>query len=126
MNTPLAQTKAIHEDIKQALAEIAKKHGLETCQLGKITYDENGFKSSLDVVFAGGDSKEMAKLRMMVGSLGLKEDVCNAEVLYSNGRYKVIGMRKTNLVLESAGKTYTAPVKAVVKSIQHYHPELCL
>lgn len=124
--TPLAQTKAIHEDLTKALDEIAAKYGLQKAKFNSLKYDDNGFTATLNVVFAGGESKEMAKLRAHTRIYGLKEDVCGAEIMYSNGRYKLMGMRNTKVLLEQNGKSYNAPIDAVVNSIKHYHPEFCL
>lgn len=124
--TTKAQVQAIYNDIDAALAEIAKKHGLDKLKLGNCSFSNDGFTSKLEGIFSGGESKEMQKLRLHAFSYGLKEDVCNATIKYSNAEYKVIGLRSKNMLIERDGRIYTAPAEQVVRSIKFYNRELCL
>lgn len=119
----LAKTKEVNAALNIALAQIAKDHGLDALKTGKLTYSENGFTTTLTAVFSGGDTKDMAKLRRNAFTYGLNESVCNAVITYSKQQFKVIGMRNTKIVLEQGGKSFTAPIDAVVNSIKVYHPE---
>lgn len=119
----LVKTKQVHAALNAALAQIAKDHNLDSLKVGKLTYSDNGFSTSLSAIFEGGDSKELAKLRKSAFMYGLKESVCNAIITFNKEPFKLIGMRNTKMVLEQAGKTYTAPIESVVNAIKVYHPE---
>lgn len=121
----LAKTKAVHAALLMALDQITKEHGLDTLSIGKLSYDSNGFSASLTGVFAGGDTKELAKLRRSAFMYGLSENVCNAIITYNKQQYKVVGMRNTKIELEQNGKIYTAPINSVVNAIKLHNKELC-
>lgn len=121
----LVKTKQVHAALKAALAQIAKDHNLDSLTVGKLTYSDNGFSTSLSAIFEGGDTKDMAKLRRSAFMYGLKESVCNASITFNSQQFNVIGMRNTKMVLEQGGKAYTAPIESVVNSIKVNHPDLC-
>lgn len=119
----LTKTKQVHAALNAALAQIAKDHNLDSLKVGKLTYSDDGFSATVSAIFAGGDSKDMAKLRRNAFIYGLKESVCNAVITYNKQEFKVIGMRNTKMVLEQNGKSFTAPIESVLNAIKVYHPE---
>ncbi len=119
-----AKIAAITIDLNEALAQIAAKHGLDKLERGRCTYTDDGFQMKLSAVFAGGDSKEMAKLRSHASIYGLKEEVCGAIIQYANKNFELIGMKQTNMVLRKDGKQFVAPIEKIVASIKRNHPNL--
>lgn len=119
-----AKIAAITIDLNEALAQIAAKHGLDKLERGRCTYTDDGFEMKLSAVFAGGDSKEMAKLRSHASIYGLKEEVCGAIIQYANENFELIGMKQTNMVLRKGGKQFLAPIEKIVASIKRNHPNL--
>jgi len=119
-----AKIAAVTIDLNEALAQIAAKHGLDKLERGRCTFTDNGFEMKLSAVFAGGDSKEMAKLRSHAPMYGLKEEVCGAVITYANDNFELIGMKQTNMVLRKGGKQFVAPIDQIVASIRKNHPDL--
>lgn len=114
MMTPSKQKiQEIRQEMQAALNAIATKHGLEGFNIGTIRYDADSFRVPVEGKFLGGESQEMKTLRMNARILGFKEDICGAEIDYSNRKFKVLGMRRSNMVLEEGGKVYTAKVDSV-------------
>lgn len=117
------QLQAIRQDIDNALAEVAKKHGIEVCKLGKIRHDNDGFTSSLEVQYVGGDSVDMKALKMNAPYIGFKQAIAGSTIKYGGKDCKVIGMKRTKLMLEIAGKNYTANIEDVKRVLQSQKSE---
>lgn len=119
-----AKIAAVTIDLNEALAQIAAKHGLDKLERGRCTFTDNGFEMKLSAVFAGGDTKEMAKLRSHAFMYGLKEEVCGAVINYGTDHFELIGMKQTNMLLKKGGKQFVAPIDQVVAAIKRNHPNL--
>jgi len=107
------QLAILRKEIDFALAEVAKKHGIAEVKIGTIRYDSNGFKSTIEARFEGGESQEMATLHLNAELYGFNKDIVGATIDYANRRCKVVGIKRTKLVLIVDGKKCTAPIDAV-------------
>lgn len=120
MTEIVSKTKlaAIRKDVEAALAQVAKKHNIETMKLGTIRYDADGFRTTLEARFEGGESEDMKALRMNAQFIGFKSEIAGATIKYANKDCKVVGMKRTKLVLEVDGKSCTAPIDQVLRVLQ--------
>lgn len=119
-----AKIAAVTIDLNEAFAQIAAKHGLDKLERGRCTFTDNGFEMKLSAVFAGGDTKEMAKLRSHAFMYGLKEAVCGAVINYGTDNFELVGMKQTNMLLKKGDKQFVAPIDQVVAAIKRNHPNL--
>ncbi len=108
----------IRKDMDVALATIGKKHGISSFKLGTIRYDSDGFKTSLEAQFAGGESFDLKTLRLNAYLFGFKETIANATISYANKQCKVIGVKRTKLLLELEGRACSAPIDSVKRALQ--------
>jgi hypothetical protein len=115
-----ARLKEIRTSIEKALNKVCLDEKLDSLKLGKITFDANGFKSSVVATFQGGDTPEIRDLKFNAELLGFNKEIAGAEIKYANKNFKVIGLKRTNLSLESLddGKVYTAKIDQILKSLQ--------
>ena len=118
----------IRKDIELALNAIAEKHSISKFNLGTIRYDESCIKVPVEAVFEGGESQEMKDLRFKASYLGFKEDIVNAIINYGGKSYKVVGLKRTNLLIESQenGKVYLTKVTSVFETLNAQKSDLIL
>lgn len=112
------QLKAIREDMEKALKDIASKHGIENLKLGAFTHDNDGFRTKLEVQYEGGESADMKTLKFNAPYMGFKPEIAGAVIQYSGKDCKVIGMKRTKMLLDIKGKTYTANIDDVKRVLQ--------
>lgn len=113
-----AQLNEYRNDIDKALAEVATKHNFDKISLGKISYSDSGFKAPVEVIFAGGDSKELKYLKHNAMFIGFEPTIANAEITFCKKQFKVIGLARSNLILEDKeGKTYNAKIEQVLNEL---------
>lgn len=112
------QISEIRQEIEVALTAISKKHGLEKVTIGRITHDNDGFRTTLEVQYEGGDTSDMKTLKINAPFLGFKPEIAGATIQYSGKECKVIGMKRTNLLVEIQGKTYTAKIDDVKRVLK--------
>lgn len=100
--------KRIRPEIDAALAEIAKKYGVKSLKLGRMTYDSSGsFKGSVEGVMEGGlslDAQMYEAIREYEGlpPLGTSFD-------YKGSSYTITGANRTGTKIMAVpfnGKTY--------------------
>ncbi len=117
--TSLTKSKLaeIRKDIDSALAEVGKKHGISSFKLGTIRYDADGFKSTLEAQLSGGESFDLKTLRLNAKYIGFNDTIVNATIVYANKQCKVVGMKRTKLLLEVDGKGCSAPIESVVRHL---------
>ncbi len=113
----------IRKDFEAALAEVAKKHGVADVQLGTIRFDTDGFRVPLTARFEGGESADAKALRMSAKFIGFNDSIVNATISYANRQCKVVGLKRTKLLLEVEGKSMTAPVDQVVRVLKQQKSE---
>lgn len=114
---------AIRKDIEAALAEVSKKHGIEAMKLGTIRYDQDGFRATVEARFEGGETIDMKSLRMSAKFIGFNDSIVNATISYANKQCKVIGMKRTKLILLVDGKECSAPIEQVLRVLQQQKSE---
>lgn len=112
------QLKDIRQDMEQALLEVAKKHGINKVKIGAITHDNDGFRTKLEVQYDGGESVDMKTLKFNAQDMGFNPEIAGAIIQYSGKECKVIGMKRTKMLLDIKGKTYTADIKDVKSVLQ--------
>lgn len=112
------QLKAIRQDIEAALKAVAEKHGLQTVKVGTMRHDADGFRTALEVQYQGGDTADMKALRLNAPFMGFNQEIAGATIQYGGKILKVTGMKRTKLVLEADGKTYTASIDDVKRVLQ--------
>ena len=111
--------QAIRQSMKQALAQVAKEHGIESFSLGNIRYDESGFKVPVEAVFEGAENQDLKTLRLNAPRLGFKPEIAGATITYANKQYTVTGMGRSNLYIEDfTGKKYTAKVELIRHALE--------
>lgn len=126
--------KTIRHDVDQALAEVAKKHGIHL-SIGTIRFDGANFRTKLtgDVITPGGNSKptedpQEAKWRKGLTSFAAHvagitpKDAGRLFNLYGE-QYELIGFRskaRLQVVARKSGrKSYTAlPLQAVAAALK--------
>lgn len=113
------QLKDIRKDMEIALAEVSKKHGLEKVKIGNIRHDEDGFRTTLEVQYEGGDTADMKTLKLNAPFMGFKKEIAGATIQYSGKECKIVGMKRTKLLIEIQGKGYTANIEDVKRSLQN-------
>ncbi len=107
----------IRQDIDAALAKIAQKHGFKEMSFGTIRYDNDGFRTSIEARLEGAETADFKALRMSAKYLGFSEKILNANIDYANKKCKVIGMKRTKLILVIDGKECVAPIQQVKESL---------
>ena len=112
------QLNDIRQDMEKALMEVAKKHGISNVKIGAITHDNDGFRTKLEVQYDGGESADMKTLKFNASHMGFKPEIAGATIQYSGKDCKVIGMKRTKMLLEIKGKTYTASIDDVKRVLQ--------
>lgn len=97
----------IINDINAALAPVAKRYGLRDLKLGRVSYSNAEFRTSINAKIADEDS-EVAKNRMLTlsKSIGYLENIMGREMFAQNGdKYRVIDIntkkRKYPIVAEN-------------------------
>ncbi len=121
-----AQIQEIRAAIDEALAAVATRFRMESIKLGSIRYDANGFSARLDAVFEGGDTPEMVNLRMGASLFGFRPEIAGAEISYSSDQYRVVGLRRTKLILvkQRDGREFTADAVSVARSLRKQGSDL--
>lgn len=117
-NPSKAMINNIRKDIEAALLEVSKKNGIESINIGSIGYSADGFKVNIEGVFSGGETADMKKLKAYAPLIGLKVEIAGSEITYAKKKFKVIGMKQTNLILQDADKSYTAKIEHVVNDLK--------
>lgn len=116
----------IRIEIDKALAEVAKNNGIDSVKIGTIRFDENGFRTTLEAKFEGGESIELRTLRSNASLWGFKPEIAGAKISYGNKEYTVTGIKRTKMTLEHAGKTFLAPVDTILNSLKSLKSPLLL
>lgn len=112
------QIKQLRIDIEAALAQVAQKHKMQAFKLGTIRYDADGFRAPLEAQFEGGESADMKALRLNAAFMGFKPEIAGSTIDYANKKCKVVGMKRTKLLLEVDGKECTAPIDSVLRVLK--------
>jgi len=122
------ELNVIHKDLLSTLKDFANKHGLSDIKTGNMSYNTNGFSIKVEATFAGGESKEMRKLRHSAVLYNFKESICNAEINYAKLNVRVTGMRTTKVILEDVitGSQYLASIKDLQEVCRRHYPELLI
>ena len=123
---PKALLQAIHADIDAALSAIAGKHHLANIKTGTVRDDASGFRVTVEGMFDGAEPPEMTALRERATLLGFSKAIAGAAIQYAGKDFKVVGVRRTQLSLQSSvdGKTYLAPIDQVRKALQRQNSSL--
>lgn len=116
----------IRVDIDKALADVAKSNGIDSIKIGTIRFDENGFRTTIEAKFEGGESIELSTLRINAKLLGFKPEIAGAKINYANKEYTVTGLKRTKMTLEHAGKTFVAPVDTILNTLKAQKSPLVL
>ena len=114
---------SIRKDVEAALAAVAKKHGIEEIKMGTIRYDQDGFRATVEARFEGGESQDLKSLRLNATLIGFNDSIVNATISYANKQCKVIGLKRTKLLLLVDGKDCTATIDQVLRVLQHQKSE---
>jgi hypothetical protein len=102
--------EGIRKDTDAALAEIAKKHGLSTYRLGKITYSKDGFRAPVEAVELGALSEDAKLYKSSEAIYGLPPVNVEVDVPRLHGKITPLGMTGRGSVLFSrGGATYKIP-----------------
>lgn len=117
------QLNQIRNDIEMALEAITKKHGLEKVNIGRFSHHNDGFRTTLEVQYQGGDTLDMKALKLNAPFLGFTADIAGATIQYGGKEGKIVGMKRTNLLIEIKGKTYTAKIDDVKRVLQSQKSE---
>lgn len=112
------QLTAIRQEMEKALLEVAKKHGITNVKLGAITHDNDGFRTKLEVQYDGGESADMKTLKYNAPIMGFKPEIAGATIEYSGKECKVVGMKRTKMLLDIKGKIYTASIDDVKRVLK--------
>ena len=115
------EIQEIRQDIDAALLDIAKKHGVEKFKLGSIRYDADGFRTTIEAQYQGAETSDMKTLKVNAPFMGFKKEIAGANIKYIDKAYKVVGMKRTNLLLESGGKVYVANIERVKSYLQKHN-----
>lgn len=116
----------IHNAIREALQKVAQEHGLDKLDTRTLRYSDNGFSVNIEGTFAGGESKEMRKLRANYALYGFKESICNAVVKYDNINLQIIGLRSNvNLLGKDVdtNKEYLVHISSLVNILKSQNSE---
>ena len=111
----------IHNAIRDALQKVAHEHGLDKLDTGTLRYSDNGFTVNVEGTFAGGESKEMQKLKASYSLYGFKESICNAVVKYDKMNLQIIGMRSNvNLLTKdtNTNKEYLVKIESMLRFLK--------
>lgn len=112
------QLNDIRKDMEKALLEVAQKHGIDSVKLGTITHDNDGFRTKLEVRYVGGENADMKTLKFNAPYMGFKPEIAGATIQYSGKDCKVVGMKRTKMLLEIKGKVYSASIDDVKRVLQ--------
>ena len=116
----------IRLEMDQALDQVAKNNNIESIKIGTIRFDENGFKTSIEANFEGGESVELRTLKMSAAIYGFKPEIAGAKINFGNKEYTVTGVKRTKMTLENGGKTYLAPIDKIVQTLRNQKSLLVL
>lgn len=113
---PMLETlKRVRPEIDAALAEIAKRHGMESLKLGRITYDRAGsFSGKIEGVMDGGASKEAQMYEVLREYEGLPPLGTTFE--NKQAAFTIIGANRTGskiIATAFTGQRYLFSVDAV-------------
>lgn len=70
-----ANLKTLIADIDAALAEVAKKHGLESLKTSRVTYDAGSFRTQLEGKSSVGTEREVEFFKSMAANYGLDSSI---------------------------------------------------
>ena len=113
------QLQEIRKDIERAMAEVIKNHSLEKIKIGTITHNADGFRTTMEVQYQGGDTVDMKALKLNAPFIGFTKEIAGATIQYGGKECKVVGMKRTKLMIEIQGKGYTAKIEDVKRTLQN-------
>jgi hypothetical protein len=92
-----AVIKTLRAEIGQALTTIGEKYGL-AFSVGRITFDEVSFKSSIEAAVAGkpGESKMAVDFRNLCWKHGMKPEDLGRIFMSGEHSYEIVGLKPRN------------------------------
>ncbi len=91
------EIRKIRADIDATLKDIGEKHGL-AFEVGRITYDDNGFKTRIEASVTGeiGESKIAIDFRNGCHKHGFAPEDLGRMFKNTNGTFKIVGLKPRN------------------------------
>lgn len=84
--------RLVNADIKKALVDVAKKHGINSIDLGSTSYDDSGWKTKIEVKL--NTAAEDPKTKSHLAILGLPPDSIGKIIIYGGAmtQYRITGI----------------------------------
>ena len=103
-----AQVEAIHADLRIALNEIAKRHGIASLTAGRLSYNDLDFTVKVTGNFGVATTTGTIEAKF-VPPWPFNDTICNAEVEFAGHKFKIIGAKRTNFtakMVPDSGQTH--------------------